>query len=77
MTPESDGIFRAMVEFDALTLNMEAKVTELKFLSLETSIPLPVEYNTYIIRCSYSGYIEPVIEWKKDDAPVRQLFMLI
>lgn len=73
MSEENAGHYRAKVTFGTLTLELDATVTHLKFLELSTSIPLPVEFNTYYLTCRFSGIIGkavPVITWFKDNTPV-------
>ena len=73
MSEENAGQYRAKVTYGTLTLDLDATVTHLKFLELTTSIPLPVEFNTYYITCRFSGITGaavPTITWFKDNKPV-------
>lgn len=76
MAEENAGKYEAKVTFGTLTLDLTATVTHLKFLELSTSIPLPVEFNTYYITCRFtgiSGAAVPKITWFKDNKPVSFL----
>ena len=76
MAEENAGLYQAKVTYGTLTLELNATVTHLKFLELSTSIPLPVEFNTYYFTCKFSGIsgaAVPQITWFKDNKPVSDI----
>ena len=73
MSEANAGLYQAKITYGTLTLELQATVTHLKFLELSTSVPLPVEFNTYYITCQFTGIAGaavPSITWFKDNKAV-------
>ena len=74
MVDTKAGEYEAVLTFGSIDLSLKANLTHLKFISLTSSIPLPVEYNTFFLTCKFSGEVVPTITWYKDNKKVRLLF---
>ena len=72
MTEEKSGKYSARASDGVNEIEFPAQVTHLKFLSLASSVPQPVEFNSFYLTCQFSGYegVVPGITWFKDGAIV-------
>ena len=78
MSEANAGLYQAKITYGTLTLELQASVTHLKFLELSTSVPLPVEFNTYYITCQFTGIAGaavPTITWFKNNQEVSFDFL--
>ena len=78
MSEANAGLYQAKITYGTLTLELQASVTHLKFLELSTSVPLPVEFNTYYITCQFTGIAGaavPTITWFKNNQEVSFNFL--